>query len=199
MKMAPLSFTHWVLLFSILSCSTERLTLKRYGLHPAQIEVKGNEAYVDGTLGKLFYKKFKKTLDQYPQLTTVILLDIPGSVNDEWNVKTGKLLCKKGLKTMLTPNSIVTSGGTNLFVSGKTLAIAPGAKIGVHAWSEETKTALSFPKNHQAHQIFLDFYRAVEIDTSFYWFTLKAAPAEKMYFMSTTEIEQFLSHKISTN
>lgn len=78
--------------FSILSCSTERLTLKRYGLQPAQIVVKGNKAYINGTRGKLLYNE--------------------------------------GLKTELTPNSVVTSGGTDLFVSGKSVAIAPGAKIG---------------------------------------------------------------------
>jgi len=183
------------LLFSLISCS-ELKTIKSYGLTPATIELKENKAYVNGALGKIFYKKLKKTIEKNPNLETIVLLDIPGSVNDEWNLKSCLLIYEKGLNTELQKNSIVESGGTDLFVSGKKLIIADGAKIGVHSWDGGEKPATEYPKNHLEHKMFLDFYNKVEIDTSFYWFTLKAAPADGMYFMTKQEIEKYFGNKI---
>ncbi|MDA9970464.1 hypothetical protein N9E56_01375, partial [Flavobacteriaceae bacterium] len=185
-----------LLLIKILMSSCSELkTIQKYGLKPPTIEIKGDKAYVNGTLGITFYDLFVETLNKHPELKTIVLLDIPGSVNDEWNLKSCLLLNKKGLNTELLNNSIVESGGTDLFVSGKKLIIADGAKIGVHSWAGGKKSATDYPKGHKEHKMFLDLYKSVDVDTSFYWFTLQAAPADGMHFMTKDEIFKYLGNK----
>ena len=50
---------------------------------------------------------------------------------------------------------------------------------------------MDLPRNHPEHQKYLDFYRAVGIDTDFYWYTLQAAPAEGMHWMSESEMRSY--------
>ncbi|RXM40691.1 alpha/beta hydrolase [Chryseobacterium sp. CH21] len=184
-----------ILIICLNSCGELR-TIKKYGLKPPTIEVKGKKAFINGTIGETFYHLFVKTLNKNPQLETIVMLEIPGSVNDEWNIKSCLLLSEKGLNTELLNNSIVESGGTDLFVSGKKLIIADGAKIGVHSWGGDKIVAAELPKNHPEHKMFLDFYDKVKVDSSFYWYTLNAAPAEGMHFMTKSEIEKYLGNKI---
>jgi len=39
--------------------------------------------------------------------------------------------------------------------------------------------------------MFLDFYREMEIPEEFYWFTLEAAPPQRIHWMSDEEIMHF--------
>ena len=151
---------------------------------------------MSGTLGKLFYDNLEKVITKNPQIRTLVILDVPGSVDDYWNLKACKLVFENNLNTELLPHSIVESGGTDLFVSGKNLIVTDGAKIGVHAWAGDDITAKDLPKNHAEHQMFINFYRTIEIDTSFYWFTLKAAPADGMHFMTKEEINTYFKNKL---
>jgi len=178
------------------SCSEFKL-IQKYELDSPTIEIKGDKAFVNGVLGVLFYDLFKETLEQHPEIKTVVLIDIPGSLNDEWNVKSCLLLYEKGLNTELLSTSEVDSGGVDLFVSGRKLTIAEGAKIGVHSWAGGKKIATDFPKDHKAHNMFLELYENVNIDPSFYWFTIEAASADDIHYMTKEEIEKYLGNKLN--
>ena len=185
-----------VLVARLLMGCSELKIIRKYGLEPPTIEVKGDKAFVKGVLGKTFYYLFVETLKKHPEIKTIVLLNVPGSINDEWNLKSCLLLNEKALNTELLGNSIVESGGTDLFVSGKKLIIADGAKIGVHSWAGGKKSATEYPKDHKEHKMFLDFYKKVNVDASFYWYTLQAAPADGMHFMTNAEIEKYLGNKL---
>ncbi|AZQ62948.1 hypothetical protein EI427_12070 [Flammeovirga pectinis] len=185
-----------ILTIGLISCTSEKALLKNSELSTASIEIKGEKAYVNGILGKTFYKRLQKALKENPQINTLILQQIPGSINDDWNVKSCLLIYKQGINTELLENSVVESGGADLFVSGKRLIIVEGAKIGVHSWAGSEKAAIEYPKDHDEHKIFLDLYTTVKIDTSFYWYTLKAAPAEDIHYMTSGEISKYLGSKI---
>ncbi|MBB6459891.1 hypothetical protein [Flammeovirga kamogawensis] len=185
-----------LLAFEVMGCNSEKAILKDSQYSPATIDVKGEKAFVNGILGKTFYHRLTKTLKKNPQINTLILQEIPGSMDDEWNLKSCYLIYKKGITTELLENSVVESGGADLFVSGKKIIIAEGAKIGVHSWAGSEKAAIEYPKDHNEHKIFLDLYKSVEIDTSFYWYTLKAAPAEDIHYMTDDEIKKYLGDKI---
>ena len=187
-----------LILLTIIAVSCSELKLiQKYELDPPTIEIKGDKAFVNGVLGVLFYDLFKEILEQHPEIKTVVLLDIPGSLNDEWNVKSCLLLYEKGLNTELLSTSEVDSGGVDLFVSGRKLTIAEGAKIGVHSWAGAIKTATDFPKKHKAHKMFLDLYENVNIDPSFYWFTIEAASADDIHYMTKEETEKYLGNKLN--
>ena len=87
-------------------------------------------------------------------------MDVPGSINDEWNVQTCRLLHNRGMNTHLLSLSKISSGGVDLFISGNQRTIEDGAQVGVHSWSEGNKDGADYPKNSVEHQMFLDFFDA---------------------------------------
>ncbi len=157
----------------------------------ATIIKKGDEAYINGVLGKKFYKRFKKFIKENPEIKTIVFEEVPGSINDEWNVKSCVLLHQSGFNTRLTSNSMIASGGVDLFISGNKRYIEKGAKIGVHSWSDGKKDGADYPRDDEGHQIFFDMFEKINMDTAFYWFTLRAAPAESIHFMTEEEIELY--------
>lgn len=180
-----------VILFSITLSSCETLMMAFSGEQAANFQVVGDKAFVNGVLGKKGHKNFMNTLEEHPNIKTLILQEVPGSISDEWNVLTCKEVRTRGIDTYLESNSVIQSGGVDLFIAGVERFSEEGAKIGVHSWSNLRKDGKEYPPAHEEHQIFVDYFKAIERDTSFYWFTLRAAPADGMHFMTKAEIEKY--------
>jgi hypothetical protein len=180
-----------ILAFSLLIItSCERTFILLSGEKPT-IELKEDKAYINGVLGKRFYKKFEKFIAENPSVKTCVLEIVPGSANDEWNVKSCLLLYKSGMNTELKSYSEIASGGVDLFMSGNTRTIEEGARIGVHSWSDGKKEGIEYPRDSEQHKIFLDLFDKIDVDTAFYWYTLKAASANDIYWMTNEEIELY--------
>ncbi len=180
--------TLFFFIFTILFSSCEKSIILLSGEKPT-IELKNNQAHVNGVLGKTFYKRFRKFIEENPIVKDVVLEDVPGSANDEWNVKSCLLLQKKGMNTIVKSNSEIASGGVDLFISGNKRTIEQGAMIGVHSWSDMRKDGSEYPRDSEEHDIFIDFFNEIEMDTAFYWYTLRAAPANSIHWMTEDEIE----------
>ncbi len=173
---------------SFLGCEMHRAILS--GEKPT-IELKEGKAYINGVLGKPFHKRFEKFTTQNPTIKTVVFGNVPGSANDEWNVKTCALLHEKNMNTELESTSEIASGGVDLFISGHKRTIAEGAKVGVHSWSNGKKEGIEYPRDSKEHEIFLTFFDQIKMDTAFYWYTLRASPAESIHWMTKAEIELY--------
>ena len=155
----------------------------------AEFIVQGDTATVNGVLGRTAHRRFKKMLDENPSLSTLILEYVPGSLNDEYNVQTCELLHLNDINTIAKSYSEISSGGVDLLISGVSRTIETGAQIGVHSWSAGNKEGIDYPVDSDEHKIFLDLFEAIEMDTAFYWYTLRAAPADSMHWMTEEEIE----------
>jgi hypothetical protein len=115
--------------------------------------------------------------------------NVPGSMDDEINLLASMEIRNRGINTHIPSDGMVASGGSDMFLAGVKRTIAPGARIGVHSWSDGSgKAALDYPSDHQAHDIYLDYYNAIGITTDFYWYTLEAAPADSIHWMTTAEM-----------
>lgn len=117
------------------------------------------------------------------------MIHVPGSIDDVSNLRASLYVHQFELNIRLNERSIIASGGTDFFLAGKERIVAKGAKIGVHSWSGGSKPATELSKKHKAHKKYLDYYRIVNIPDEFYWFTLEAAPAHDIHFMTEEEIE----------
>lgn len=146
---------------------------------------------IRATLGKKFHKRFLKFSEQNPKIKELYLMEIPGSINDEWNTKTCVYIHKNGMNTHLKSNSMIASGGVDLFISGNKRTIEEGAKIGVHSWRDLKKDGSDYPRDAEEHQLFIDFFEVIDFDTSFYWYTLEAAPGNDIHWMSNEEINKY--------
>lgn len=145
--------------------------------------------YMNGVIGSNTLAVMQTLFNSYPQIKTLVMQNVPGSMDDDINLLASMEIRNRGIATHIPANGMVASGGSDMFLAGTKRSIAPGAKIGVHSWSDGSgKAALDYPKGHQAHDIYLDYYNAIGITTDFYWYTLEAASADSIHWMTAEEI-----------
>lgn len=166
------------------------------GASTAKFEVKGTIAYMNGTISSSTPAAVLELVFKHPEVKTIEMLNVPGSIDDVANLRASLYVHKFGLNTRINSKSVIASGGTDFFLAGKKRTIEEGAKIGVHSWAGGATAATDLPKTDEAHKKYLDYYTKINIPTAFYWYTLKAAPANNIHNMTEEEIEKY---KVRTN
>ena len=169
------------------------------GAGNSSIEIKGNEAYLSGTLGTITYDQIKNIIDNHKNVKTIVLTNVDGSINDAVNMHTGRILREAGLNTKVLADSDIASGGVDLFCAGNKRIIIKGAKLGIHSWAGGDMKADELPKDHPAHQYQLAYFTQMlgeENGPNFYFHTLTSAPPESIHYMSDKELKDW---KLSTN
>jgi pimeloyl-ACP methyl ester carboxylesterase/ATP-dependent protease ClpP protease subunit len=145
--------------------------------------------YMNGVIGSDTLALMQTMFTTYPQISTLVMQNVPGSMDDEINLLASMEIRNRGINTHIPADGMVASGGSDMFLAGVKRSIAPGARIGVHSWSDGSgKVALDYPREHQAHIMYLDYYNAIAIPTDFYWYTLEAASADSIHWMTSEEI-----------
>ncbi|MCB5161451.1 alpha/beta hydrolase [Marinomonas algarum] len=164
----------------------------KYSPQSLQIEVEGNTAYVFGVLGSDLVDSLKDMVEAHPNVTDVMLVDVPGSLDQQATMEGARLIRRLGLNTHIAPTGYVLSGGVDLFLGGVNRTIGSGAGVGVHAWSDgTTTTAEELNMADPVHAVYVNFYLEMGVPERFYWFSLDAAPAERVYFLSPEEVYDF--------
>lgn len=164
------------------------------GMGDTTLEVKGNEAYLNGTLGTKSYKQFKDLIENHPEVKTIVLQNVPGSINDAVNMHTGRIIREAGLTTKVLSNSKISSGGVDIFCAGKKRVIIKGAQLGIHSWGGNGISADELSEDHPAHQYQLKYFTMCLgklKGPKFYFHTLTSAPAGDMHWMTDKEIKQW--------
>ncbi len=164
------------------------------GIGNTTLEIKGTEVYLNGTLGTKGYAQFRDLIKNHPEVTTIVLQNVPGSINDAVNMHTGRIIREAGLNTKVLADSQISSGGVDLFCAGKERIVNKGARLGIHSWGGNGLSADQVAKDHPAHQYQLAYFTMClgkENGPGFYFRTLEAAPAGEMHWMSDTEIKEW--------
>jgi len=160
------------------------------------IEVSGNKATVNGDLGTKTYIQVANLIDNHPEVKTLVLQEISGSINDAINMHTGRLIRNAQLTTMVEATSDVNSGGVDLYSSGAQRIYTVGAKLGVHSWCcTDGKAADELGRDHAGHAEQLTYFRemlGVELGPEFYFFTIEASPFDSVHVMTKEEVDKYL-------
>ena len=151
----------------------------------------GSDVLVEGTLNAHTLEQFQEFMAEHPETERLVLMYVPGSVDDDTNLQFGHLVRDLGLDTYLTADSEVHSGGTDLFLAGVERTMERGAIIGVHTWAEGRRAGVDFPREDPVHDAYEDYTRRMLGSAAFYWFTLEAAPIDGSHALSEREIETF--------
>lgn len=154
-------------------------------------EPSGEDLLVSGTLNQFSLASFEQAIAENPETTRLVLTYVPGSVDDETNLKLGNRVRDLGLDTHLTADSEVHSGGTDLFLAGVERSMEEGAIIGVHSWAEGNRAGADFPKDDPVHESYVSYTARMLGSADFYWFTLDAAPVEDTYIMTPADIAKY--------
>jgi|GEM_PF-435070 Ca2+-binding EF-hand superfamily protein len=157
----------------------------------ARFKINGELAMMNGVIDATTPGKILRLALEHPQVTTIVLEDVPGSMDDESMMRAAKLVRALGLNTHAMSYSFIASGGVDFFQAGVIRTADKGAKFGVHSWSAGNVEGADLAREHEEHLPYLQYYELMGIPTDFYWFTLQAAPADGNYWMSADDIKRF--------
>lgn len=151
---------------------------------------------MNGEIGSSSLSDFNKLVAAHPNIKTVNIKNCGGSMDDEVNLKLSARVHELGLNTHLMDNGLIASGGVDFFLAGKQRTKGKNTKIGVHSWSDGNGTsATDFPVGHEYHLPYIKYYVSVgftqEQAEAFYYFTINAAAAEDIHYMTDAEIAQY--------
>ena len=161
------------------------------GGYRLRLSVRGDLLYVKGVVNRRSARRVYKALLAAPDVGVVVLTHVPGSAHDTTNLELGLMLRQANYATYLPSGGLVASGGTDLLLAGVLRIVERGARIGVHSWADGSETGDTVAREAEAHRMYLDYYRALAIDQEFYWFTLQAAPADGMHWMTDSEMARY--------
>ena len=148
-------------------------------------------AHVEGVITTESPADVLRLIYEHPEVHTLELQYISGSLDDEANLRACQYIRNQGLKTIVPSGCMVASGGTDLFLSGAYRDCGDEALIGVHSWSWMGDDGDQLPRDHEEHDLYLEFYRSMDIPDAFYWFTLESASADDIHWMTRDELEQY--------
>ena len=156
-----------------------------------EFTVDGPVAYMTGEFEDDAVSRVTKLLDDNPQLTTIVMVDVPGSVDDHAALAASRLVRAAQLNTEVPSDGEIASGGVDFFLAGVERKVDPNAYVGVHSWSEGRKQGSEISRSDSRHKLYLDYYEEMGIDESFYWFTLDAASSREIHWMTRDELAEY--------
>lgn len=161
-----------------------------------QVEVVDQRFIAEGVVDGSTPEIIEAAIASNPDVRELVLKWVPGSADDEANLRVAHIVRDAGLTTVVPEGGIVASGGTDLFLAGTERIVGPGACVGVHSWASGgllggVTQGRDIPRDSEAHTPYLRYYAGIGIDDAFYWYTLDAADADEMHWMSNAEIERF--------
>ena len=169
----------------------ETVQLIREEIAGATFEVTGELAIMQGVIGATTPSSVLELAFMNPEVRTIVLTNMPGSMDDVANMRAGRYIRQLGLNTHVPADSEVASGATDLFLAGRHRSCEPGARFGIHSWGGGPVVATDLPRDHEDHLLYLDYYEEMGIPAEFYWRTLSAAPAEDIHWLTEEELERF--------
>lgn len=164
------------------------------GAGSSSFRLDGEKAYLNGDLGSGTYLQVEYLIKNHPEVKTIVFEQVPGSVNDEVNVQTGRLIRNAGFTTVLLSDSEIASGGVDLFMAGERRVVAYGGRIGVHSWGDPGTDikAAELPRDHEMHKHQIEYFSLMmPKGVEFYFYTLEAAEFDNIHWMSEEEIKEW--------
>jgi hypothetical protein len=151
---------------------------------------------MNGVIGSASLKNFNALVAAFPNINKVNINQCDGSEDDETNLLLSKRVYDLNMNTHLLNNGLIASGGVDFFLAGVERTIGTNTQIGVHSWSDGGSVqATDFPVGHANHLPYINYYVSVGFTQqqaeNFYYFTINAASADSIHWMTEVEISQY--------
>jgi len=151
---------------------------------------------MNGEIKSRTLQDFNNMLQGYPNINLINMQEVPGSNDDEINFQVGVKLRQKNIKTHILDNGLIASGGVDFFLAGITRTRGTNAKLGVHSWSDsDGNEATDYPMDSNEHRPNIKYYEdlgySAQWSSDFYFYTINAASADNIHWMTEAEITQY--------
>ena len=159
--------------------------------------VDGETARMAGSVTGATPRQFAAMLAAHPTLKRLELVDCPGSLDEEANLRLARMVRHAGLATHVPEGGSVRSGAVELFLAGVTRSAHPSAEFGVHSWRDEAGLeAGDYPADDPVHAEYLDYYREMGMDQdaarAFYALT-NASGYDAMRYLTKADIARYIA------
>lgn len=195
-----LFYSVWFLTALLSGCASQPHILEGAKPKPQQeslsIYVENDVMYLSGMLTSQLPQQLRNALSDNPNITDLVLVDVPGSLDQAATMDAARMIRHFELNTHIAKTGYVLSGGVDLFLGGIERSIGAGAGVGVHAWRDTQDWGDDINLADPVHATYVNFYLEMGVPERFYWFTLDAAPAERVYFLSP---EEFYDYRLVTD
>ena len=191
--MKQLSILLFITLIILTSCNKDEDKVQDFGIFSSQDPT---TAFMNGTIGSKTPDHWENYFKAFPETNRIIMGVCPGSEDDEANLKAAREIRKDGISIHLPSSGLIASGAVDLFLAGVNRTRESGGQLGVHSWSDGSGTeATDFPVGHANHQPYIEYYMEMGFGRadaeSFYYFTINAALAADIHWMTDAEIAQY--------
>ncbi|GMN14016.1 hypothetical protein MTsPCn7_17920 [Altererythrobacter sp. MTPC7] len=113
-----------------------------------------------GVTGTASPANFAAMLEDYPHLSTLRLVECPGTDDDVANLELGRMIRGAGIATHVPAGGSVRSGAVELFLSGASRSVDDGAEFAVHSWMDDLgREADDYAANAPIHAEYVGFYQ----------------------------------------
>lgn len=150
---------------------------------------------MNGTIDSSSLNNFNNLVMDFPNVNKINIINCDGSSDDQINLQLSLKVHQKRMNIHLLDNGEIASGGVDFFLSGIQRTKGTNTGIGVHSWAGDNETATDFPVGHANHLPYINYYVSVGFTQQeaedFYYFTINAAPADDIYWMTDAEIVQY--------
>lgn len=150
---------------------------------------------MNGTISSSSLDDFNNLEAAFPNVSKINIKNCDGSSDDEINLQLSAKVHQKGIRIHLMDNGFIASGGVDFFLAGISRTKGTNTMIGVHSWSDGTNEATDFPVGHFHHLLYINYYVSVGFSQQqaedFYYFTINAASADDIHYMTDAEITQY--------
>jgi len=159
--------------------------------HDVTFKVQGDTAYVFGTTDSNSHNLVKNFVRENPQVDTLILQAMPGTIDMNTNRRVVMDIRAAGLATHVPGDGRIASGAADWFIAGRPRTIECGAMIGVHSWGSKTgeRGDKSFYDAQRGTQ--RAFLSKMGVDPDFYEFTRSAAGPDDIHWLSVEEMLRY--------
>ncbi len=151
---------------------------------------------MEGDITSSIVNDYNSMIAAYPNVNKINMKNCPGSADDTANLQVARSVHERGMSIHITDNSEIASGAVDFFVAGTQRTKGKNVKIGVHAWGgEDAESATDYPVGHTNHLPYINYYVSVGFTQQqaedFYYFTINAAPASGIHWMTEEEITKY--------
>lgn len=85
-------------------------------VYTTEFRVDGNKLHMSGLINSYTPEQLKDIFGAHPQIDTIVLGQMPGSIDDEANLAGAAWVAARGVKTYLPQEGSIASGATDFFL-----------------------------------------------------------------------------------
>lgn len=177
-----------------------RVLAEDLGKKPVNFEVRENTAYMTGVIDSSIPVLLNNLLDTYPQVDTIVMQQVNGSIDLAATYEAGRILREACLTTVVPYEGLIASGGVSLFLAGCERIIENNSKVGIHTWRSFTLddqdnkvvtiSGIELDESDEQHIKHLTYITDMNIPEEFYWRTANT-PFDKVHYLTSEELSEY--------